>query len=172
LVIKMSGGPGPGKAVAIALVATTMLLALCFGESDLVGDKAPNFTVVDVDDQAHNLTDYRGKVLVVEFFATWCTYCSQQLDELKDLRRDFTEVEVAFLMIDIDDRESEEKVRDYRDSRNIGWPVAPKGEKVGDDYDVDAVPTTAIIDGDGVLKYLHSGVVKADKLKNTIQDLL
>ncbi len=169
----MKGGPGHIKVIAVSLVVVAMLLALCFGTGeDLVGDRAPKFTVLDVDDQAHNLTDYQGKVLVVKFFATWCTYCKDQLEELKDLQDDFSEAQVAYLSIDFDDRESVEKVREYRDTRSIAWPVVPKGGKVADDYEVDGVPTTVIIDDDGVVRNYHTGVVKADKLKESIEVLL
>ena len=169
----MLARPARGRFLAVTLVSLTLLLSACLGgTSDPVGDRAKDFTVVDVDGVAHNLTDYRGRVLVVDFFATWCGPCSDQLLELKELRGDLDEGQVAFLTIDIDDQESEGLVASYRDARDITWPVAPHGRKVGEDYNVEAIPTTVVIDGDGVIRFYHTGVVRADKLKDVIEDLL
>jgi peroxiredoxin len=154
------------------LVALAVPLSMCIGESDTVDEKGKAFTVVDVDGTPHNLSDYRGRVLLIEFFATWCTFCADQHEELEEVWPQFNRTKVAFLQIDQDDRESEDVVRQYRDNRAIEWPVAPGGGKVASDYDVDALPTIVVIDGKGIVRYHHTGVVKADKLKDVIDDLL
>jgi peroxiredoxin len=162
-----------GKALAVALVSLTMVTSLCLsGDSDSVGDKASDFTVLDVDNVAHNLTDYRGKVLVVDFFATWCGPCGSQLVELLELWPQLNHSKVAFLAIDIDDSESLALVGSYRDSKGIPWPVAYGAGDVGSDYNVDAIPTVVVMDGEGIIRFYHTGVVDADNLRETIQDLL
>jgi peroxiredoxin len=137
-----------------------------------VGDAARDFTVLDVDGVPHNLTDYRGRVLVLEFFATWCSYCGEQLEELKDLRGRVPGDRVAFLHVDSDDRESRELVADYRDKRDIGWPVVHGGGGVADDYGVQAIPRTFIVDQGGVVRYSHEGVARASSLEGRVADLI
>jgi peroxiredoxin len=172
--VEMTTRSGSAKLVAVSLVSVTMLLSLCLGNGGpaMVGEAAPDFTVLDVDDVAHNLTDYRGRVLVVDFFTTWCGPCADQLSVMKDLRDDLPEEDVAFLLIDQDDRESQEKVAKYRDDNAIGWPVAYNGGDVGTDYGVDAIPTTVVIDGDGIVRYYHTGTTSKSELKEAIEDLL
>ena len=161
------------RALAVTLVSLTMLVSLCLGDtSDTVGDEAKDFTVLDVDGMPHNLTDYRGKVLVVDFFATWCGPCASQLEELLALWPELNHSSVAFLAIDIDDSESLDLVTSYRDTKGIGWPVAYQAADVGSDYNVDAIPTMVVIDGDGVIRFYHTGVVSREELKETILDLL
>jgi thiol-disulfide isomerase/thioredoxin len=149
-----------------------MLFSMCLGPSELEDERAPDFTVLDTGDRAHNLTDYRDMVLVIEFFATWCGPCHSQLEELKDLRGRLPADRVAFLQIDSDDRESRSKVVQYVEDNDIPWPVAYNGGSVGADYDVDAIPTVVIVDGEGVVRHYNTGVVSADKLEEWIDELL
>lgn len=146
-----------------------MLLSLCIGEPELVGSDAPKFTLLDVDDRPHNLTDYRGRVLIIDFFATWCGPCLAQVEVLKDLVGEFNTSEVAFLMIDTDDRESREKVDRYRDDHGISWPLAINGAKVSDRYGVSVIPTTVIVDQGGVVRTFHEGVSSSSTLKEQIE---
>ncbi len=168
----MTRGRPRTAALAAVIVAIAVAMSMCVGESDLVGEKAKDFTVVDVDGVPHNLTDYRGRVLVVDFFATWCGPCASQHAELEELWPKLNHSKVAFLQIDSDDSESVELVTDYRDDRGVPWPVAPGGGAVADDYKVDAIPTIVVIDKKGVIQYYHVGVVRASDLKDVVQDLL
>lgn len=163
---------GKARFVAVSLVGLAMLFSMCLGSPALEDEKAPDFTVLDTEDRAHNLTDYRGQVLVVEFFATWCGPCHSQLEELKDLRGRLPADRVAFLQIDSDDRESRSKVAQYVEDNDIPWPVAYNGGSVGADFNVDAIPTVAIIDGEGVVRFYNTGVVSADKLEERVDELL
>lgn len=164
-----------GRPISVAVVSLVMVLSLCIsdvGGGLEVGEKAPLFTLLDTEDGPQNLTDYRGRVLVLEFFTTWCTYCSEQLGELKDLDGRVDPSRVAFLMVDADDQESRPKVADYRSSKNIKWPVCPKGGKVASDYGVDAYPTTLVVDQEGVVRAYEVGVVSTGSLKDVIDGLL
>jgi peroxiredoxin len=160
------------NAMVAILVSATMLLSMCIGEPELVGNDAPKFTLLDVDDRPHNLTDYRGRVLVIDFFATWCVPCLDQIQVLKDLRPQLNESDVAFLMIDTDDRESKEKVTKYRDDLEITWPMAIKGQEVSLDYEITVIPTTILVDRKGVVRYYHEGVSAQSTLLERIQELL
>ncbi len=162
------------KVLAVSIVSVTMLFSLCLGGLAPIGegDEAPGFTVLDVDDGPHNLTDYRGRVLVVDFFATWCGPCYVQLDTMKEIRDEVPLDQVAFLLIDNDDRESREKVTKFRNDNEIAWPVAYKGGDVGQEYEVEAIPTTVVIDQDGIIQYYHVGTTSKADLKEAIQDLL
>ena len=156
----------------VALVALTMLFSLCLGSPELEDEKAPDFTVLDTQDMAHNLTDYRGRVLVVDFFATWCGPCHTQLGELEELYGRVPLDQVAFLQIDSDDRESKETVTRYKEDHSVPWPMAYHGESVANSYDVEAIPTVVVIDQEGVVRYYHTGVVSADTLKEKVDALL
>ena len=158
--------------VAIALVSLTLLVSMCLGSGLGGGDAAPDFSVKDVDGITHELEAFEGKVLLLEFFTTWCVYCTDQLPVLDEVRAKYPEDQVAILLVDADDRESKDKVADYRVKYDITWPMAYKASSMGEDYMVDAYPTTVVIDGDGVVQYYHTGTVSQDKLMEAIDDLV
>jgi thiol-disulfide isomerase/thioredoxin len=158
--------------IAVALVSLTMLVSMCLESGLGEGDPAPDFSVKDVDGVTHELADYDGRVLVIDFFATWCVYCIDQIPTMKEVRDRYSEEDVAILWVDADDSESKEKVAAYRVKYDISWPVAYKAGSMGEDYIVDAYPTTLVIDGDGVVQYYHTGTVSGDKLKEVIDDLV
>ena len=158
--------------VVVALVSLTMVFSMCIGGGLGTGDTAPDVSVKDVDGITHDLASYEGKVLIIDFFATWCVYCTDQLPTMEEVRAKYPEDKVAILMVDNDDRESREKVADYRVRYDITWPVAYGGGDMGQDYQVEAIPTTVVIDGDGVVQYYHTGTVSASKLIKTIDELV
>jgi len=160
------------RTLLVVMVALTMTLSLCLSTGLEEGEDAPDFTIEDVDGVSHSLEDYSGRVLVIEFFATWCTYCTDQLPEMKDVREKYKDGEVAILMVDNDDRESKDKVADYRVKYDIPWPVAHQGGSMAQEYLVDAIPTTVVIDQDGQVQYYHTGSTTAEKLEKAIDPLV
>ncbi len=156
----------------MALVALTMTVSMCIGTGLGKGDTAPDFTVTDVDGIEHSLEDFEGRVLVIEFFATWCVYCTDQIPTMEKVREDYAEDEVAIMFVDSDDRESKDKVADYRVKYDLQWPVAYKAGDMAEDYMVDAYPTTVVVDGDGLVQYYHAGTVSEKKLLEVLDELV
>jgi len=168
----MAGRSMMARTVLVALVALTMTLSMCLTTGLEEGEDAPDFSINDVEGISHSLDDYSGKVLVIEFFATWCTYCTDQLPEMMDVRDKYKESEVSILMVDNDDRESKDKVADYRVKYDIPWPVAHQGGSMAQEYLVDAIPTTVVIDQEGQVQYYHTGSTTAEKLEKAIDELV
>ncbi len=79
---------------------------------------------------------------------------------------------MAILFVDSDDRESKEKVADYRVKYDLQWPVAYKAGDMAEDYLVDAYPTTVVVDGDGLVQYYHAGTVSEKKLLEVLDELV
>ncbi|UCC94141.1 MAG: TlpA family protein disulfide reductase [Thermoplasmata archaeon] len=168
----MRKGARTARLVAVTLVALTMTVSMCIGGGLGKGDPAPDFDVTDVDGIAHQLEDFEGRVLVVDFFTTWCVYCTDQIVAMEEVRDTYSEDQVAILWVDPDDRESKDKVAEYRVKYDITWPMTYKSSDMGTDYMVDAYPTTVVIDGDGVIQYYHTGTVTTAKLMEVIDDLV
>ena len=168
----MTVGSPVARVVLVMLVALTVTVSMCIGSGLGKGAPAPDFSERDVDGITHRLADYEGRVLVIEFFATWCTYCTDQLPIMEKVREDHPEDQLSILSVDGDDRESRERVAEYRVKHDIQWPVVYKAGTMAEDYMVDAYPTTVVIDGEGVVQYYHAGTVSERGLVEAVEEAL
>lgn len=158
--------------VGLALLATVTVAAsiVLLNKGDEFKE-APLFIVTDLDGGNFSLRDHRGEVVVIEFMATWCTYCKAQIDELKPVYERFKDSPVVIISISVDPGDSPEKLAEYRASVGACWRFA-QGPDVGLDYGVKAIPTTVIIDGEGRIRLRHEGVVSSSDLIDKISELL
>ena len=120
-------------------------------EPALVGRPAPDFTVQD-SDRTVALRDFRGKVVVLNFWATWCPPCVEETPSLVAMQqRTRPKVEVIAVSVDVDERAYRDFVRDYRMS-DVLTIRDPQGKKSSDLYGTWKYPETYIIDENGVLR--------------------
>lgn len=111
------------------------------------GTEAMDFEVELLTGEKVKLSDYRGKVVLLNFWATWCGYCVKELPELQRLREDYGEELVVFT---INCGEDKKKAEDFIKKNNYTFTVGldPKNE-VG--YPVRTIPITFVIDKDGII---------------------
>ncbi len=138
-------------------------------EGIYVGYLAQDIEIRDLDGNFIRLGDYRGKVVVLEFSATWCGTCKAQLSVLKTLYDEYSGDDVVFITVDVD--ASEEMLRQYRDSNDIPWVVAGSQE-AGVIYGVYSLPTIIIIDRDGVIRFRQSNYVDYSTLVKVLDELV
>ncbi|MHA1737072.1 MAG: TlpA family protein disulfide reductase [Candidatus Heimdallarchaeota archaeon] len=139
------------------------------------GDYAPDWSLKEVtSDITRSMSYYRGKVVILEFFATWCNPCTNEfLPELKKIRARYSTSELAIVSINTDpDNENETLVEHYADLFNINWHVFRDTATVSDDYDVRTIPTFYIIDEKQFIHYSHTGVVDENFLIGKLSDLI
>jgi cytochrome c-type biogenesis protein len=133
---------------------------------------APGFSVTDVYGKQLNLTDYRGKVLLLDFMALWCTSCKQVEKMLHDIIDDFDEDEFAVLSIDIDPTESAEDIRSHWEEEGHSWNVARDTDDLKLKYHVIEIAKVMIVDKNGYIVYDHVGAPSEDELKSEIRDAI
>ena len=143
------------------------------GENPIVlGEPAPEFSLRDLNGDVVQLSKLRGKVTALNFMATWCGACHQQITQLEDVWSSFSD-QITIVSIDIDTQESEQSLRDYIEGYpNATWIWAKDTIHLSHTYWSTAIPLTVIIDNDGIIQYSHVGVTSATTLGNEITHLL
>ena len=122
------------------------------------GKNAPDFSIEDIDGKTHKLSDYKGRNVVVVFWATWCPACNLEIPHLIELRNMLAEDKLAILAIS---NEEPEHLKNFAESKGINYTIAPLGDSPlpGPFANVTSIPTTFFIGPDGKIKFAAVGVV-------------
>lgn len=131
---------------------------------------APDLAMTDLDGNHINTGDYRGKVLLVNFWAAWCVPCTEEIPEFMRLQQKYKN-KLQVIGISIDDNESE--LRSFYKNHKMNYPVIRGDQKIADGYGgVPGLPTTYIIDQEKHIRGRRVGVTDFQKLEQQISSLL
>lgn len=136
---------------ALAVLATSSLAA-----SDLSGLPAPDFVLKSSTGENLRLSEYLGDVVLINFWATWCGPCRQEMPLLDQLYTRYERVGFSLLGVNIDDDSARamEMIREL----GVSFPVLFDARKeVSQLYNVDAMPVTVLVDREGNVRYVHKG---------------
>jgi len=121
-----------------------------------VGAVAPDFSLKSSSGKNLRLSEHRGEVVMINFWATWCGPCRQEMPLLNRLHEQYRKAGFTLLGVSVDDKP--QAAQEMARQLSVGFPVLFDSEKqVSRRYDVDAMPTTLIIDRDGKVRYIHRG---------------
>lgn len=138
--------------------------------------QAPDFTLRDIGGRPHTLSSYRGKVVLVSFWATWCSPCLAELPQLKRLAEEYATKDVVILSVSIDDARTLTQVRNKVRQLGITHPVLldPDSAAAVGFNPTGSVPFTALLDRTGRIAERHNGFNAGDEvaLKAAIDRLL
>ncbi len=163
----------------VGAVAVAVLLVACTNSSTIVKLKdanarklAPEFTLRDSAGQTVKLSDYRGKVVLLNFWATWCGPCKVEMPWFMDFEQKYKDRDFAVLGVSMDD-DGWKSVKPYLDQHKINYRVVVGTEEVSQQYgNIDSLPTTFILDRDGRIASTHFGLVSKSEYQNEILKLL
>jgi len=135
-------------------------------------EPAPDFTLTDIYGRRISLSDFRGKVVILDFFYIGCYWCEQEIPHLKAVKEKFGG-QVVIISIDIQpDIDTDDKLKAYVSSHDITWYVARDTAGVAQKYEVYAVPTLVVIDREGNIRYRHEGYTESGTLEEEVMELL
>ena len=119
-----------------------------------VGDPAPDWTLRDAEGRAHSLSKYRGRVVVLDFWATWCTLCSKVMPRMEKLHQKYGERGVV--VFGVSSFETGDPVALMKKKR-CTYGLLLKGEEIAPAYGVETLPVVCSIGPDGRVVYSHAG---------------
>ena len=137
-------------------------------------DLAPDFTLYDIDGNTCKLSDFRGKPVILNFWASWCGPCKAEMPDFEEAYKTYGE-DIQFLIVNLTDGSSEtvETASAYIAQQGYTFPVyydvAMEGA-VG--YGIYAIPVTYFIDAEGSVRAFNEGMISADVLESNIAALL
>ncbi len=133
---------------------------------------APEFRLKDTSGKEVKLSDFKGEIVVVNFWATWCGPCLMEIPSLVKLREQYHDKGVEIVAISLNQNSPKQLARFARDF-NINYPVVIGTEDVVEAFGpVNAIPTTIIIDREGQVYSRHTGLISFDEAERSIQPLL
>jgi len=121
-----------------------------------IGELAPDFTLTTIDGKTMNLYDYRGKNIILNFWATWCGPCTYEVPFLRQIDETWAKAGVAIIAVNTQDNVENAAIYAKRHNLNFVIPVDPRGG-VATMFNVHGLPTTFFIDSDGVIKSVKVG---------------
>jgi cytochrome c biogenesis protein CcmG, thiol:disulfide interchange protein DsbE len=140
-----------------------------------IGQLAPEIVLRDLQGQTLKLSDYRGKVVVLNFWASWCPPCKAEMPDIDQMAAELGVDQFGILLaVNMTDgsRETESKARQYIiDNRFSMRVLLDKGGKAADAYSISSIPTTFIIDKEGRIYTYMVGSTTKETLRSYINQL-
>lgn len=134
-------------------------------------EMAPEFSATDLDGHTWTLDGLEGRPVVINFWATWCPPCREELPVLQKLSDEYAEDDLVILLVDV--QESKELVRDYLAARNVTLPcVLDEDGRLSRLYRVNSFPTNVLIRPDGTIDGRIVGWQGEDHLRRGIEFIL
>ena len=135
------------------------------------GESAPDFTLVDLEGNQVSLSDFRGKTVFVNFWATWCPPCRAEMPEIEAIYQEYKDKEVVVIGIDI--MEPEDVVRQYVEQGGYSWTfVLDTSGEVTANYEVAAIPTSFFIDREGIIQAVNIGAMTKRAMENKLAEAM
>jgi len=137
------------------------------------GSTAPDFTLQDLDGRSVTLGELRGQVVLIDFWATWCTPCKHEMPHLQDMYERYRDRGFTVLAVDVG--ESANQARPFIEGEGYTFPVLLDSQsKVFRQYGVRALPTVFVVDTQGVIREVKVGYASGSEreLARIVESLL
>lgn len=135
------------------------------------GKIAPGFSLPRLTGETASLNDYKGQVVLINLWATWCPPCKAEMPTLNNYYQ--ANKDKGFVVLAINDQEDATTVNNFIKTSGFTFPVLLDTQhQVLDAYNVRALPTTFIIDRNGIIQYVHMGEISRQQLEEIVGPLL
>jgi len=143
-------------------------------KTNVVGTQRPSFELKDIEGQMRNIDEWNGKVVLVNFWATWCPPCKKEMPAFIELQEQYGKQGFQVIGIALDDEDS---VRDFANTLGVEYPLLPAdhaGLQLSRDYGnhIGALPFSVFVGRDGIITQTHIGELTKGQVEDIIKPLL
>jgi thiol-disulfide isomerase/thioredoxin len=156
----------------ILLILLALICSTCAGPPLQIGSPAPRFTLPDLNGRQVSLDEFKGRIVMLDFWATWCSPCRMTMPLLGNLEKEYRGT-MTLLAINL--QEPKDVVRGYVQQQNINSQVLlDENGSVGEVYGTGEIPMQVLIDKNGIVRHVQIGfrADMATRLRSEIQSLL
>jgi peroxiredoxin len=150
--------------IVVAACVAPVIVENALASTVKISELAPDFTLKTLDGPNLRLEEYRGQVVLINFWASWCGPCRQEMPILDRLHRRYEDAGFVVLGVNVEGEIS--PAQEIVDKTKVTFPVLiDEGQLVSELYQLEAMPSTVVIDRDGVVRYVHRGYKPGDEAK-------
>lgn len=138
-----------------------------------IGNKAPDFTLYDLDGNPVKLSDFDGKKRMVNFWATWCPPCRVEMPHMQRIWEDYQDDDIVILAVNLTHTEkSNEVIQQFAQQYDLTFPIVldEKGD-ITVEYQVFAYPTSYMIDSSGIIRQRFQGAVNYEVMRKALRQM-
>lgn len=158
--------------VMAGAIVFTIYNSFAGGKSELlqVGDEAPDFTLVDLEGEKHQLSDYQGQGVFVNFWGTWCKPCEKEFPLMENQYQVYKDQGVQILAVNI--AQSDYEVRQFAEQRDLTFPIViDKTKSVMEAYNIRPLPTTLLVNPEGKITKIITGEMSEEDIASYMEEI-
>jgi len=138
---------------------------------EVKGKVAPDFALQDLEGKQVKLSDFRGKAVLLNFWATWCGPCKVEMPWFVELQKQYGPQGLQIVGVALDDS-GRDAIQKYANDMGVNYTILQGQDSVGDAYGAIGLPTTYFIDRDGKIIDSASGLVSRSEIEDNIKKAL
>ncbi|MCK1998336.1 thiol-disulfide oxidoreductase ResA [Psychrobacillus psychrodurans] len=157
----------------VGVIVFTIYSNLSKGKNEVlqVGDAAPDFVLVDMNEEKHQLSDYKGQGVFLNFWGTWCKPCEREFPLMDKQYQEVKDQGLQILAVNIG--ESDFVVQKYIDRKGLTFPVLIDDNKsVMETYNINPLPTTILINPEGKIEKIITGEMSEESIKRYMEQIM
>lgn len=131
---------------------------------------APDFTLTDLDGQNISLSDFQGKNVYINFWASWCGPCKLEMPDIEKIHQDYKDKDLVVLAVNIG--ESQDKVKTFMNANSLSFPVLLDSQgKTAKTYKVSSIPVSLFVNKEGLIVGKQVGLMTHSQMEAYVADL-
>lgn len=158
--------------ILVVAIAFTIYNGLTKEKNDLlqVGDWAPDFALTDLNGERHQLSEYKGQGVFVNFWGTWCKPCEKEFPLMEKQYQVYKDQGVQILAVNI--AQSDFEVKQYAEQRDLTFPIViDKNKSVMEAYNVIPLPTTFLVNAEGNIEKIITGEMSEEDIASYMEQI-